>query len=99
MSDTVLIALIIAMAVVIVLIVFRNRLSNFGLKIGKRLDTKLETHSQSAGVSISKSSQIGTGHEMKVSRDNVDISEVEQVGNGHKIHVEQEESSKSLKKK
>ncbi len=87
MNNTVLIALIIAVAVVIILIVLKDRLGKFSLKANPDgINANLEA--RSGGVTISKSKQTGKGHDMTVSRDDVTITEYEQDGEEHKLHVE-----------
>lgn len=88
MSDQVIIVLIIALAVVIVLVVFRKRLSRFVFKT-KGINASLETQ-RSTGVIISKTSQKGKGHEINVERDNVNISDHKQNGEDHTLSVKKE---------
>ena len=90
MSDQVMIVLIVALAVVIVLVVFRDKLSRFVFK-AKGINAHLETHTNS-GVKISKTSQKGKGHEINVERDNVDISDHKQDGEDHKLTVKKNKS-------
>lgn len=84
------IVLIIALAVVIVLVVFRKRLSRFSFR-AKGIITKLETH-DSASVKISGTKQKGKRHAINVGRDNVDISDYEQDGEDHKLIVKNNKS-------
>ncbi len=86
MSDTLIIALIIAVAVVIILIALKDRLGKFSLKANPDgINANLEA--RTGGVTISKSKQTGKGHDMTVTRDDVTITEHEQEGEDHKLHV------------
>jgi len=94
MSDTGLIVLIIAVAVVVVLYIFRNQLSRFFIKANQEgITAELETREPSAkstekaGVRISRSRQFGKGNILEVQRDDVVIEDPLQVGKVQKISV------------
>ena len=94
MSDTVLIALIIAAAVVVVLFLFRKQLHRFSLKAsGKGLETKLEARTptaspeRQAGITIRGSRQVGEGNIIDVGRSGVNVEDNTQLGTEQKIVI------------
>ncbi len=108
MSDTVLIALIVAVAVGVVLYIFRGQLSKFVLKFGKEgLETELTTHSPQdtsapsqavssaaprPSVIVRGNIQEGADHVIDVRRDNVEVIENLQEGERQEISVGPDES-------
>ncbi len=101
MSDTVLIALIVAVAVGVVLYIFRGQLSKFVLKIGG-LETELTTHSPQdtsapsqavssaaprPSVIVRGNIQEGADHVIDVRRDNVEVIENLQEGDRQEISI------------
>lgn len=97
MSDSVLIVLIVALAVIVVLYMFRRQLGNFAFRANRQgLEAQLSTRQPDApeeaaapapspGVVISGSVQRGRGHKIQVSRDNVQVRDTLQQGQGHEI--------------
>ena len=90
MSDGVTITGIIAVAIIVVMAIFKDRLKAFFFKAdseGVRATIKAGNDKTSSGITIKKTSQIGSNSEIKVSKDNVNIEEFEQKGKGHKLEV------------
>ena len=108
MSDTVLVVLIITVAVVIVLYVFRNQLSRFFIKANQEgIEAELQTRDsssagggaggstgKSAGVNISRNVQAGKGNVIEVGRSNANVSENKQLGEENVIRARTEEPKK-----
>ncbi len=103
MNDTVLIVLIISIAVIVVLYMFRRQLSNFAIKATKGgVEAQLSTHQPDApdqpppdpppspGVVISGNIQRGRDHKIQVRRDNVQVRENLQEGRGQEISADAE---------
>lgn len=108
MSDTVLVVLIIAVAIVIVLLVFREQLSRFIFKANKegieaQLDTRQEQDAakprRQAGVTISKNKQFGKGNVIDVGRNDVDVEDNTQLGEDQKIMARPDNPANSQKAK
>lgn len=95
MDATVWIALIIAVAVIIVLYMFRRDLRKFFLKAGSDgVEAGIETReSQTANsgashsVNISGNKQIGTDQKISIQQSDVNISDNVQAGHKQKIEV------------
>jgi hypothetical protein len=98
MNDTVWIVLIVALAVVVVLFIFRSSLSSFFLKANKEgLEAKLQTHEpadnqanpapSSSGVTISGNRQLGDRNKIVVERDQVNVRDNVQTGRRQEIEV------------
>jgi hypothetical protein len=103
MSDNVLIVLIITVAIIIVLFIFRDRLRKFSIKGGKdSVEANLETYKEKQtpttkeingktehayGVNISGNKQIGKEHEIVVTKSNVNVSDNLQLGENDQIEV------------
>lgn len=106
-ENTVLIVAVVAIAVIVVLLMFRERLRSFGFKAGKDgLEANLETSQQgksqgsrSRSVEISGNKQIGKGNEIDVGRSNVNVEENLQRGNNQKIVVRSQKSTSKPKSK
>ncbi len=86
MTDTVWITLIIAVALVIILIVFRDKLSKFSLK-AKGLDTKMETHAppSSSGINVSSNVMEGKKQGIETSGGNINVKNNIMKGEEQKI--------------
>ena len=102
MSDTVLIVLIIA--IVVVLYMFRRQLKSFFIKADKSgIKAKLETREsdttvgRGADVNISGSRQIGKGNVIEVGRSNVNVEDTTQLGQDQKIVAKSDNSSSKKK--
>lgn len=109
MSDTVIIALIIAAVILAALIIFRKQLSRFVFKAGKEgIETELETREGGAaagsagagqpagkrpGVTVSGNKQTGTGNVIDISRGDVTVKDNLQDGRNQKLKVRPDESS------
>jgi hypothetical protein len=89
MSNQVMIVLIIALAVVIVLVVYRDNLSRFTFK-SKWINAGLNTHNK--GVRIKKIRQNGKRNIMSVERDDVDLSGSNQNGEDNELIVKNKNS-------
>jgi hypothetical protein len=98
MSDTVLIVFIIAIAVVVVLVIFRKQVSRFFIKAGKEgLEADLETREPAspttttagspASVVISGNKQIGKANKIDVAQSDVAVDDNLQLGEGQQIKV------------
>lgn len=92
MSDTVLKVLIIAVAVVIVLVIFRDKLGKFYIKF-KGMDASMETRDR-ASVNISGNVQLGEKHVIQTDRSDVNISENLQEGKENLIDATSENKKK-----
>lgn len=89
MSDTVLITLIIAIAVVIILFIFRDKLSAFNLTANKRgLKGNLKNYPPPSGVTVSGNVQQGDNHEINVGRDDATVIDNIQDGRENTISVQ-----------
>lgn len=111
MTDTVLIVLIIALAVIVVLLFFRNQLSRFLFKANREgIEAELQTHkpvpgatsstatSGAGGVAIRGNKQVGEGNAIDVGRDNVVVEDNVQRGKDQKIQVRPDPSGKKPKR-
>jgi len=89
MSEMIYITLIIVIGIVIVLIVYKDKLSGFSLNADptKKLQAKIKAHGP--GVVISNASQEGHGNEMNISRDNVAVTDFKQTGKEHQLNVKE----------
>jgi hypothetical protein len=98
MSDTVLIALIVAVTLVVVLYMFRRQLSNFVFRANKQgVEAQLSTRQPDApdqtppgpdpspGVVIRGNVQRGRDHKIQVGRDNVQVRDNLQEGQRQEI--------------
>lgn len=110
MSDTVYIVLIITLAVIVILFMFRRQLSSFFLRASKEgLETRLETRETAktdaggsgnrASVNISGTRQVGRKNKIQVGRPDVNISDVDQVGSGQEIDVQPGQPPKKSQRK
>jgi hypothetical protein len=112
MSDTVLTVLIVAVAVVVILFMFRRQLSAFIFRANKEgVEAHLETRdttaqdqtSGSAGrthsVNISDNRQIGRDQEISVGRADTNVSDNLQLGEEQKIRVDPDPRSDKKKKR
>lgn len=107
MSDLVVVSIVIAIAVIVALFLFRTRLGRFAIKAGpggveadlttqiaseERQASHSEKSTPSTGsVVISGNIQRGVGNAIDVSRGNVDLRRNIQEGNNQSIKVEQGE--------
>ena len=107
MSETVQIVLIISVAVIVVLIIFRERLSRFMLKAGKDgLETELETQKKAqkptahrkGDLSITGNKQVGRGNIIDVERSDSNVDNNLQLGDNQRITAHQEKSSRKKKR-
>ena len=97
MNDTVWIALIVALAVIVVLWMFRPMLSRFFLKVGKEgVEADLETRerqSQQPGgfrrflTNVSRNWQIGRGNKMTITGSGTNFEGNAQVGKEQELNV------------
>jgi hypothetical protein len=102
MSDPVLITLIVAIAVIVVLILFRRQLSDFLFKANKEgVEAHLKTHdpqdSQSAhshGVQIRRNRLVGRDNEIEVQQEDVGVDENLVLGKEQKIQVKSKRKKK-----
>lgn len=105
MSDTVLIVLIIAVAVIVVLWMFRSSLSRFFIKANKEgMEAELQTHDnheQTEGipgerpdVNVESNWQVGRGNKIYVSSKEADVSDNRQLGEDQGITVKDEKQRK-----
>ncbi len=102
MSETVWIVLIIAITVIVVLYLFRRRLSEFFFKASQEgLEASLKTHdstektsSRSHGVQISGNRLVGVENEIKVEQDDVGVDDNVLLGKKQKISVEAKKKNK-----
>jgi len=104
MSDTVWIVLIVAIVILIVLYLFRSRLSRFVVKASKGgIEADLQTRDSSqasevagsasdkqASVNISGNRQIGRRNVIEVGRGNINIAGNTQLGEDQKITTSQD---------
>ncbi len=94
MSDTVLITLIIAIAVVIILFIFKDRLSAFNLTANKRgLKGNVKNYPPS-GVTISGVVQKGNKDKISVSQNDATVTNTKQLGDEDEINIQHPEKSK-----
>jgi hypothetical protein len=88
MNETVQMALIVAIAVVIVMVIFRQRLSSFLFKATRKgVEAKLHAGSTSDGINISGNVQKGQRQVIDVSRNNVNVEKNVQLGKDQTIIV------------
>lgn len=94
MSDSVQIALIVAVCVLVVLIVFRNQIKNFFFRAGPGgVETKFTTKDRKGltdpktGVTITGNRQVGKKNQIGVERGGVNVSDNLQKGEEQKINV------------
>lgn len=101
MSDQVLTVLIVTVAVLVVLYLFRRQLRRFVFKVNEGgIHAELETHdptrasdgprqpampSKGGSVNIIRNRQIGKGNVIEVGRDNVNVDDNTQLGQDQKI--------------
>lgn len=106
MSDTVLIVLIITIAVIVVLWIFRKQVSRFFIKAGKEgLEADLTTREPSSGapansggrpgVVISGNKQLGKKNTIDVAQPDVAIEDNLQVGEEQQINVRPDPGAKT----
>jgi hypothetical protein len=93
MSDIVLEVLIIAVAVVVILIFFRDKLGKFYIKF-KGMDASLETRNR-ASVDISGNVQSGKRHKIQTNLKDVKISDNLQEGEENLIDATSENKKKA----
>ena len=108
MSDTVLTVLIVAIAIIVVLFMFRERLRNFIFKANKDgVEANLETNQQDKtlgnqgrqpSVNISGNRQIGKGNRIDVGRSNVNVEKNLQKGDDEEIVVRPQKSGGKKKR-
>lgn len=107
MDSTILIVLIIAVAVVVVLCIFRDKLRTFSLTANKEgIKADLETQPTNIpptnpvgssqppkppGVTIRGNTQIGTDNKIHVGQNSIDVSDNLQYGQKQTIEVQSEE--------
>ena len=109
MSDSVIIAIVIAAVVLVVLYLFRGSLSRFFLKAGPDgLETELEAHQKNpntsltnaksdSGESIKGNKMFGSKNKISVGQEDVSVQDNYQIGEKQEIIVQKE--SKKTKKK
>ena len=92
MSDTVLTVLIVALAVVVVLYLFRGQLRRFLFKANREgIEAELTTRAEAGrqgrqdGINISRSKQIGKGNVIEIGRRDVNVEDALQLGEDQKI--------------
>jgi hypothetical protein len=87
MSDTAITVLIVAVAIVVVLFVLRERLGDFSMRAnGKGIETRVKAHAPTAmpKTSIRRNLQCGSGNEIDAGDEAV-VEENVQEGTEHKI--------------
>jgi hypothetical protein len=104
-DDTVLIVSVVAIAVIVILFMFRERLKSFGFKASKDgLEANLDTERQgkagtaaqadkARSINISGNRQIGEGNQIDVGRSSVNVEKNLQKGKNQKIVVRPQKSS------
>lgn len=107
-ENTVLIVAVVAIAVIVVLLMFRERLRSFGFKAGKNgVEANLETSQQAksqtkqtgGSITISGNKQIGKGNQIDVGRSNVNVVKNLQKGENQRIVARPQKSTSKPKVK
>jgi hypothetical protein len=104
MNDTVLTVLIVAVAVIVVLFMFRRQLSRFFLRADKKgLEARLETHNPGAiakrsdSITIKGNQQVGADNAIAIERSNVNMADNLQLGERQRITVRPDSSTSDQK--